>query len=204
MLIELFGLILSSGTTAVIVDALISARIAAITGGVRGRPRHHVVVCGLGRIGTSVAERLKARGVPAVAIESQEDAPGVLRARQLNIPVIGAMSGDASAQQLAGITRADAVLAVTDDEAVNLEIALVAKNADPCVRVVARLFDHDLANRVERRLRLGPTPACRCSPPRPSRPRPWVDAARSSSRSAGGSCCSPRSRSSPARPLPAG
>ncbi len=157
VVIQLFGLVLSAGITAVIVDVLISARLAAITGGVRGKPRHHVVVCGLGRIGTSVAARLKARGVPVVAIERREDAPGVLRARQLKIPVIIALASDAAAQDVAGISRADAVLAVTDDEAVNLEIALVAKNANPGVRVVARLFDHDLANRVERRLQLGAT-----------------------------------------------
>ena len=157
VIIQLFGLILSAGITAVIVDVLISARLAAITGGVRGKPKHHVVVCGLGRIGTSVAARLKARGVPVVAIERHEDAVGVLRARQLKIPVIIAPASDAFAQELAGIARADAVLAVTDDEAVNLEIALVARNANPNVRVVARLFDHDLANRVERRLQLGPT-----------------------------------------------
>ena len=136
---------------------MISARLAAITGGVRGKPRHHVVVCGLGRVGTAAAARLKARGVPVVAIERHEDAVGVLQARQLKIPVIIAPASDASALEIAGIGRADAVLAVTDDEAVNLEIALVAKNANPGVRVVARLFDHDLAGRVERRLQLGAT-----------------------------------------------
>lgn len=157
VVIQLFGLVLSAGITAVIVDALVSARLAAITGGVRGRPRHHVVVCGLGRVGTAVAARLKARGVPVVAIERTEAAPGVLRARQLKIPVVIGPASDVFAQEIAGIARADAVLAVTDDEAVNLEIALVAKNANPGVRVVTRLFDHDLANRVERRLALGPT-----------------------------------------------
>ena len=81
----------------------------------------------------------------------------MLRARQLKIPVIIAPASNASAQEIAGIGRADAVLAVTDDEAVNLEIALVAKNANPGVRVVARVFDHDLAGRVERRLKLGAT-----------------------------------------------
>ncbi|MET0693518.1 MAG: NAD-binding protein [Propionibacteriaceae bacterium] len=155
--IQLFGLVLSSGITAVIVDALISSRLAALTGGVRGRPRHHVVVCGLGRIGTSVAVRLKTAGVPVVAIERYEDAIGVLRARRLKIPVIIAPASDVSAQEVAGIGRADAVLAVTDDEAVNLEIGLVAKHANPDVRVVTRLFDHDLAGRVERRLELGAT-----------------------------------------------
>ena len=49
------------------------------------------------------------------------------------------------------------MLAVTDDETVNLEIALVAKDANPSVRVVARVFDHDLASRVDRRLQLGAT-----------------------------------------------
>lgn len=157
VVIQLFGLVLSAGITALLVDLLITARLAAITGGVRGRPRHHVVVCGLGRVGTAVAARLKARGVPVVAIERNENAVGVLRARQLKIPVVVAAASNASAQEIAGIGRADAVLAVTDDEAVNLEIALVAKNANPDVRVVARVFDHDLAGRVERRLKLGAT-----------------------------------------------
>ncbi len=157
LVIQLFGLVLSAGITAVIVDALIGARLAGILGGVRGKPRHHVVVCGLGRVGTAVAVRLQSRGVPVVPIERRGDAPGVLRARQLKIPVVVAAATNASAQEIAGIGRADAVLAVTDDEAVNLEIALVAKDANPSVRVVARVFDHDLASRVERRLQLGAT-----------------------------------------------
>ena len=95
-----------------------------------------MVVCGLGRVGTAVAARLKSRGVPVVAIEQREDAVGVLQARQLKIPVIIAPASNPSAQEIAGIARADAVLAVTDDEAVNLEIALVARNANPGVRVV--------------------------------------------------------------------
>ena len=155
--IQVFGLVLSSGITAVIVDALLSSRLAAISGGVRGRPRHHVVVCGLGRVGTSVAAQLWERRVPVVAIERHEDAIGVLRIRQLKIPVIIAAASDQAAQEAAGIARADAVLAVTDDEAVNLEIGLVAKQVNPEVRVVTRMFDHDLATRVERRLHLGAT-----------------------------------------------
>lgn len=51
------------------------------------------------------------------------------------------------------------MLAVTDDEAVNVEIGLVAEHANAGVRVVTRLFDHDLAGRVERRLDLGAVPS---------------------------------------------
>ncbi|GAB3704248.1 potassium channel family protein [Mariniluteicoccus flavus] len=157
VVIQLFGVVLSSGITAVIVDALIKARLGDLTGGVRGRPRHHTVVCGLGRIGTSVMTYLVSRGVPVVAIERREDTPGVLRARRLKVPVIIAEATDATALEQAGIAEADAVVALTDNDAANLEIALVAKNTRPEVRVVTRLFDHDLAGRVERRLALGPT-----------------------------------------------
>jgi hypothetical protein len=38
LVIQLFGLVLSAGITAVIVDALIGARLAGILGGVRGKP----------------------------------------------------------------------------------------------------------------------------------------------------------------------
>ena len=81
VVIQFFGLVLSAGLTALIVDLLITARLAAITGGVRGKPRHHVVVCGLGRVGTAVAAQRKSRRVPVVAIERNEDAVGVLQAR---------------------------------------------------------------------------------------------------------------------------
>lgn len=157
VVIQLFGVVLSSGITAVIVDALIKARISDLTGGVRGRPKHHAVVCGLGRIGTSVMLLLHRQGIAVVAIEQREDTVGVLRARRLKVPVIIAEATDSAALEQAGIKAADAVLAVTDDDAVNLEIALVAKDENPDVRVVTRLFDHDLADRVERRLELGPT-----------------------------------------------
>lgn len=157
VLIQVFGLVLSSGVTAVIVDAMISARLPVLTGGIRGRPRDHVVVCGLGRIGQSVAARLRERKVAVVAIEHNEDAPGVLWARQAKVPVIIAAATDPTAQETAGISRAAAVLALTDDDAANLEIGLVAREAKPEVRVVLRMYDDELADRVGHRLGLEPT-----------------------------------------------
>jgi Trk K+ transport system NAD-binding subunit len=141
----------------VIVDALLSSRLAALSGGIRGRPRDHVVVCGLGRIGTAVATRLHDRGVSVVAVEHDENALGVARARQLRIPVIIGPAGEDAVLEAAGVGQAEAVLAVTDNDSVNLGIGLMAKQVNENVRVVSRVFDHDLAARVERRLRLGAT-----------------------------------------------
>lgn len=155
--IQLAGLVLSSGLTAVIVDAMISARLSDLAGGVRGRPKNHVVVCGLGRVGTAVALMLKNSGVPVVALERTADAVGVEEARRARIPVVVADATHPAALQHAGIQRAAAVLAVTDADAANLEISMVARDTRPDVRVVTRLFDHELAARVEQRLHLGVT-----------------------------------------------
>ena len=157
VMIQLAGLVLSSGITAVIVDALISARLSALTGGVRGRPHDHVIVCGLGRVGSIVAVRLQERGIPVVAIEQNEAVAGVRETRQARIPVVIASATDQSALRTAGIEKARAILAVTDADAANLEISMVAKDLCPSVHVVTRLFDHELARRVEGRLDMGAT-----------------------------------------------
>ncbi len=93
VVIQMVGLVLSSGITAVIVDALIKSRIGELAGGVRGRSRHHAIICGLGRIGTEVLIDLHRRGVPVVAIERNRQARGVLKARQLKVPVLTAEDG---------------------------------------------------------------------------------------------------------------
>ncbi|WP_288797468.1 NAD-binding protein [Arsenicicoccus cauae] len=157
IVIQVMGLLLASGLTAVMTDALTSSRLATLTGSVRGRPRHHVVVCGLGRIGTAVVVGLRERGIPVVAVERNEEAYGVNRVRRLKVPVVIGEASDPSTLEEAGVHRCDAAMALTDDDAVNLEISLVARAAREDLRIVTRLYDDDLATRVERRLRLGAT-----------------------------------------------
>lgn len=157
IVIQVMGLLLASGLTAVMTDALTSSRLATLTGSVRGRPRHHVVVCGLGRIGTAVVVGLRERGIPVVAVERNEEAYGVNRIRRLKVPVVIGEASDPSTLEEAGIHRCDAAMALTDDDAVNLEISLVARAAREDLRIVTRLYDDDLATRVERRLQLGAT-----------------------------------------------
>ncbi|WP_409485623.1 NAD-binding protein [Arsenicicoccus dermatophilus] len=149
------GLLLASGLTAVLTDALTGSRLQAITGGVRGHPRRHVVVCGLGRIGTQVVVLLRAEGIAVVAVERNEEAYGVNRIRRLKVPVIIGHASDPSTLEAAGIRDCDTVMALTDDDAVNLEIALVARSARDDLRLVTRLFDDELARRVQHRLAPG-------------------------------------------------
>ena len=56
-----------------------------------------------------------------------------------------------------GVQEAAYLFCVTDDDVANLEAALVARAENPGLRIVLRLFDTDLAGRVERVARLGPS-----------------------------------------------
>ncbi|HEY1966567.1 MAG TPA: NAD-binding protein [Pseudonocardia sp.] len=135
--------------TAAVVDAVVKARLATAM----GRPpplRDHVVVAGLGNVGARVIMRLHHLGVPTIGVEQDPQARGVLTARRLGIPVIlGDASRDATLRE-AHLEQSRALLAVTNNDVTNLEAALHGQAMKPELRVVLRLFDDDLAERVER------------------------------------------------------
>jgi Trk K+ transport system NAD-binding subunit len=155
VLAQLMGIVLVALLTAVVVDSLIGARLSRVIGGVRGRPRNHVVVCGLGTVGARVLEILAERGVAVVGVEQDEDAPGVKTAHRLRIPVVIGDSSNEETLRSAGVQRSQSVLALTDGDITNLESAMVVRDLNPDARITMRMFDHDLAQRVERQLGLG-------------------------------------------------
>ena len=134
---------------ALITDAVVGVRLARSLGE-RPRPRRdHVVVLGLGRIGQRVVEELVSRRIPCIAVERDEDAPGVHAARRLRVPVVLADISAPAVLEGLHIPGARCLMALTDDDAANLAAALGARTLAPDIRVVLRLFDHDLAARVE-------------------------------------------------------
>jgi Trk K+ transport system NAD-binding subunit len=155
VLAQVGGIVLVALLTAVVVDSLIGARLQQVLGGVRGRPRNHVVVCGLGTVGGRVVELLNERGIAVVGIERDEDAPGVLTARRLRIPVIIGDTASEETLRSAGVARCRALLAITDGDITNLESGMVVHELNEEANITLRMFDHDLAQRVERRLHLG-------------------------------------------------
>jgi voltage-gated potassium channel len=85
-----------------------------------------------------------------IAIESNPDSRFIEKAKSRGIPVIIADARRTEYLIKANIKTADAVIPCTDDELTNLDIALDARELNPDVKVVMRLFDPDLARRVEK------------------------------------------------------
>lgn len=154
LIIGIAGLALVPLVTALIVEGMVNARLAVAQGRL-ARPREgHVVVVGLGGVGTRVMRLLHDRGLSMIAIDHNEQARGIALANELGIPVI---IGDASREttlRAAGVERCRAMMAVASTDVINLEAALHGRNLQPGLRVLVRLFDADLARRARKALDL--------------------------------------------------
>jgi Trk K+ transport system NAD-binding subunit len=126
---------------------------AGLPGGVRRAPRPasgHVIVVGLGNVGTAVTGQLHDLGFDVVCVDNRADAPGIGMARQLGLPVV---IGDAFREETLQAAHLDTCLAlvsVTSLDVVNLETTLTARSLREDLRVVLRLTDDDLAERLEK------------------------------------------------------
>jgi Trk K+ transport system NAD-binding subunit len=126
---------------------------ARLTGSMRGRERplrEHVIVAGLGNVGTRVVGQLHDLGVDVVCVDKDPGAAGISMARRLGLKVVIGETYREGTLVEAGIATCQALVSVTDSDIVNLETALHARSlaADP--RVVVRLNDDDLAERVQK------------------------------------------------------
>jgi Trk K+ transport system NAD-binding subunit len=146
----LTGIALVPVVTAAVVQAVVNARFALALGSRRGPEAGHVIVVGLGNLGTRVIQQLRDLGVPVVAVDKTESARSTRLVRERGIPLI---IGDASQPETlhaASIETALALLALSTDDVVNLEAALQGREVNPRLRVILRLFDGDFADRIQR------------------------------------------------------
>ncbi|MEV5462178.1 NAD-binding protein [Streptomyces cellulosae] len=153
LLSGLVGLLLLPVLLAAVLEALGTFRTASA---LRKPPRGlsgHVVLLGLGKIGTRVLTRLRELHIPVVCVEADPEARGMAVARRLRVPVVVGDVTQEGVLESAKIHRADALLALTSIDTTNLEAVLYARSVRPDLRAVLRLYDDDFAKAVYRTLR---------------------------------------------------
>ena len=99
----------------------------------------HVIVCGYGMFGRTVANRLAEAGRAVVVIEI--DADNAERAREDGHLLV---EGDARREQVlrtAGVDRATKLVAAIDDSNVNIQIAIVSGTAASSAEILVRVGD---------------------------------------------------------------
>jgi Trk K+ transport system NAD-binding subunit len=143
---------------AVIADGVIRFGAALVNKQTRGQKwqaamastyNRHIIICGLGKVGYRITLELLKFGREIVAVEIDGDARFITHVLDLGVPVI---VGDARRPEnliKAGVQQADAIVPASADELTNLDVALHARELNPNIKVVLRMFDPDLARRVE-------------------------------------------------------
>jgi voltage-gated potassium channel len=104
----------------------------------------HYIVCGVGRVGSNVAQELVATGRECVVLDSDLKHLETFLERHPAQPYMHADATDNDVLLAAGIMRARGIFAVAADDSQNLVISLSAKQINPNLRVVARC--HELKN----------------------------------------------------------
>jgi Trk K+ transport system NAD-binding subunit len=144
---------------AVVVDGVLRFGTALVNKQSRGQKwqvamasifNDHVIVCGLGKIGFRVILELLKYNRDIVVIEPDPDCQFIEKTKALGVPVLLADARRSESLIKANVEKADAIIPCTNDELTNLEIALDARELHPDIKVVMRMFDPDLARRVEK------------------------------------------------------
>jgi trk system potassium uptake protein TrkA len=109
----------------------------------------HVVIMGCGRVGSTLAHSLEARGHTVAVIDQNADAFRRLGADFAGVTVTG-IGFDRDVLRQAGIERADAFAAVSSGDNSNIISARLARETFGVSRVVARIYDPKRAEVYER------------------------------------------------------
>ncbi len=111
--------------------------------------QNHYIVCGLGGVGYRIALHLHQTGHQVAVVEQDANNRFLPSVKALKIPVIIADANMASSLETLNLASAQALLVVTSDDTVNLEIALTARSISPQVPAVVRIYDAEFAQQVQ-------------------------------------------------------
>lgn len=110
---------------------------------------NHIILVGLGHLGYRVALKLHEMGEMLAILELNANADTVNSVRQWGVPVIPDDATRPATLEAANIKKARAIILASQNDAMNLQIALKARSLNPKIQVVVRIFDDDFAHALQ-------------------------------------------------------
>ena len=111
--------------------------------------RDHTILCGLGHLGHRVLEQLVAAEVDVVAVEADASCRFITEARRVGIPILLRDMRDDQTLVDAGIAHARCIVVATNTDMANAEVAIDARRLNPKIRIVMRMFDQTIADKMK-------------------------------------------------------
>ena len=109
--------------------------------------RDHIVVCGLGRVGSEVVRQLHERGERVLVIDSDEQRLEV--ARELGVDYLFGDATDQAQLERANLNHARALVAAVHTDAENTFIVLTARALNAGLSITARAISDAAVARLE-------------------------------------------------------
>jgi Trk K+ transport system NAD-binding subunit len=112
--------------------------------------RDHTIVVGIGPVGYQIVQGLAELHEPVVAVQREEARDPALLETIVDsgVPLIRGDGRAVKTLEQAGVRKARAIILATSDDLTNLDAGLTARDLNPAIRVVLRLFDESLASKV--------------------------------------------------------
>ena len=110
---------------------------------------NHVVLIGLGHLGYRVVKNLNELDQEVVAVEKSPNQELLKHVQQMGVAVIHDDGTRDSVLEAAGVRKARAIILCTQDDGLNLRMALKARKMNPAIEVVIRIFDDDFASSLQ-------------------------------------------------------
>ena len=147
--------------TAGLVNRLLDRRLTGIVGRSAVPRRDHVLVVGLGQVGSRLCELVRDLGIPVLAIEQNPAEPQQIgeearqRAKDQRLPVVIGSGASQRMLRRLSIRRARALAAVTSDEVENIAVAVAARGVRDDLNIALRAGDGDASSETQSLFHIG-------------------------------------------------
>jgi voltage-gated potassium channel len=138
-------------TVSVVTQYIIQTEISSIFGRRKviktvGKLRDHFIICGAGRMGSSVAREMRANGARFVIIEREP----IVAEKMLTEDYL-VVTGDATDEAIlktAGIEYAEGIVCAASSDAENVYTTLMARDLNPRIRIVTRASEESAESKL--------------------------------------------------------
>lgn len=135
------GLVVVTYSLGTIINIIMENQLAGMRGNSKmikaiDKLENHVIVCGAGRVGSNVADILKAQQAPYVVIETDENVVNLMRDAGHLV-----FHGDATRDEVlhaVGLRRARGIICALANDAYNVFVVLTSRAVNPSMRIVSR------------------------------------------------------------------
>jgi Trk K+ transport system NAD-binding subunit len=107
--------------------------------------KKHTIIVGLGHLGFRIIQKLSDMNKQVVVVELDPATDLISAVQKMKIPVIQSDATRPATLEAANIKSAHTIVLASQNDAMNLQIALKARTLNPNIQVVIRIFDQDFA-----------------------------------------------------------